>query len=199
MHPLEQLRYVTKGWEGGEVPVQDVAAALADLAMDSPASLLQACRRLIEHFPAEGVAWWLCARALSAPDPVDGIWEAADEIASDPTPRRLAEALKRSGTEPVVVKAQAAGPTELLVSGRTAWQASAARRAGKELWAMVPRGVLLPKPLWRRLLRLAGQAVTSLTSDDLSSAVGEHGEAPLAEVLSGPTCPAVAELLDWDS
>ena len=39
---------------------------LADLADENPASLLQACRRLIEYYPSTGAAWWLSARTLSA-------------------------------------------------------------------------------------------------------------------------------------
>ncbi len=102
MHPLEQLRYLARGWESGEeFPAREAAAVLADLAGENPASLLQACRRLIEYFPSAGPAWWLSARALSAPEPVEGIWVAADELANDPTSRLVGEALPTGG--PVAV------------------------------------------------------------------------------------------------
>ena len=98
VHPLEELRYLARGWESGEeFPAQEAAAVLAELAGDNPASLLQACRRLIEYFPSAGAAWWLSARALSAPEPVEGIWVAADELANDPTSRLLGEALPTGG------------------------------------------------------------------------------------------------------
>ncbi len=94
MHPLEQLRYIARRWEDDdEFPVQEVAAVLAELAQDHPGSLLPACRRLIGYYPSAGVAWWLSARALSAPEPVEGIWEAADELSSDPTTDRCIEAV----------------------------------------------------------------------------------------------------------
>jgi hypothetical protein len=94
VHPLEQLRYVARGWAtGDDFPAQEVAGVLAELAAERPATLLQACRRLIEYFPGSGPVWWLSSRALSAPEPVEGIWDAADELAQDPTGRLLAESL----------------------------------------------------------------------------------------------------------
>ena len=60
VHPLEQLRYIARRWEiDGEFPAQEVAAVLAELASENPASLLQACRRLIDYFPSAWVAWML--------------------------------------------------------------------------------------------------------------------------------------------
>ena len=99
MHPLEQLRYIARRWEiDDEFPAQEVAAILAELASENPASLLQACRRLIDYYPSAGVAWWLCARALGAPEPIEGIWEAADELSSDPTPALCAKAVPAEAT-----------------------------------------------------------------------------------------------------
>ena len=97
VHPLEQLRYLARRWgSGDEFPAPEAAEVLAELADESPGTLVHACRRLIEYFPASGQAWWLSARALCAPDPLEAIWEAADELADDPTGRRLAEALPAS-------------------------------------------------------------------------------------------------------
>jgi hypothetical protein len=181
-HPLEALRYVARSWEiGDEFPAQEVASVLAELACDNPASLLQACRRLIEYFPASGRAWWLSARALSAADPVEGIWDAASELAEDPTLGLLVQALpesapvalaSRSGplaralrrrqeagpvrkaarAEIVVVQALAAAPTSLLVTERSSSAAASALNAARELWAVVERGVLLPEALWEQVL-----------------------------------------------
>jgi hypothetical protein len=200
MHPLEQLRYLSWGWGAGEaLPAQEVAAALADLAATSPRSLVQACRRLIERYPAEGVAWWLCARALSAPDAVEGIWDAASELAEDPTPAALAEAMAtgRRAERAVAVTVAAAGPGEVLLGTKEARRVSSARAAKRPVWAVVPRGRLLPGALWAALLARSGPGCEILAVEAFSCGVGEAGVAPLRQILSGPTCPPVAELLDW--
>jgi hypothetical protein len=102
VHPLEQLRYLARAWENDyDFPAQEVAAVLAELAGDSPASLVQACRRLIEYFASSGQAWWLSARVLSGGGVVEAIWEAADELASDPTGRALSGALALAGVRTV--------------------------------------------------------------------------------------------------
>lgn len=184
-HPLEQLRYVARSWEiGEELPALEVASVLGQLAEESPSMLLQACRRMIEYFPGSGVAWWLSARAISAPDPAEAIWAAADELAEDPTPRELAEALpeqasvafspltsvvsaalrlrkdvrpqrKLGPAQMLVVGAQAAGPAGVLVTQRSARAVVAAGSAGKPVWAVLARGALLPAELWEHLLDLA--------------------------------------------
>ncbi len=236
-HPLEHLRYLARGWGSGEdFPAPEAAEVLAELAAGSPGTLVHACRRLIEYFPSSGQAWWLCARALCALDPPEGIREAADELAGDPTGRRLAEVLPAPGPvafpEPssavraalrrrqevqvqkkavraqlVVVSALAAGPGAILASARSAGAAAAATRAGKPVWAVVGRGVLLPGPLWDQLLVRAGLSAGTGTgsvpevvdSAGLEAVVGDAGlEAPKV-ALSRPTCPPVAELLGWKS
>jgi hypothetical protein len=222
VHPLEQLRYLS--WASGPeeaLPVQEVAAALADLAAVSPGSLLQACRRLVERFPAQGVAWWLCARALSAPDAVEGIWGAAEELAEDPTPLRLAEAIAAEGSlcrRPVALAVVAAGPAEVLLGPEAAQQVASAQVTERQLWAVVPRGRLLPEGLWEALVARAGPSVPSSpgslgafrgtgrtggkiweiwSAGAFSKGVGDAGAAPLREILGKPTCPPVAELLGW--
>jgi hypothetical protein len=185
VHPLEQLRYLARGWESGEeFPAQEAAAVLADLAGENPASLLQACRRLIEYFPSAGTAWWLSARALSAPEPVEGIWVAADELANDPTSRMLSQALPSGGAVAVpepssvvmaalrrrrdvqlqrrssgaylcIVAAWAAGPGSVLVGRHSASAVAAGARAGNDVWVVVGRGALLPGPLWDQLVQRA--------------------------------------------
>lgn len=231
VHPLEQLRYVARGWQiGDDFPARDVAAVLAELAEESPATLLHACRRLIEYFPASGRVWWLSARALSAPGPVEGIWEAESELARDPTGRLLAEALPASAVvsvlgpshavaaalrrrqdlivekkapraDIVVVPAMAAGPGAVLVGSRAGTVAASAARNGREVWALVERGALLPTALWEQLLAraLGPRTLTVLPADEFNTGVGEGGRAPITKVLSKPTCPPVAELLGWKS
>ncbi len=225
MHPLEQLRYVARGWENIEdVPVSELAEMLANLAQVSPATLLHACRRLIEYFPCSGRLWWLAARALSAPEQVEGIWEAAAELDADPTPGELAKALppgarvsllspalpevvrvlrraratsrqKDNGAQRIfVVSALAAGPDALLVGVGAAPQLPSAA----QVWGVVPRGTVLPLPLWRQLLGRADRPKL-VSPDFLSVLIGPKGRGSAADVLSSPGCPPVAELLGWKS
>lgn len=234
MHPLEQLRYVARGWESmDDLPVTEVAEVLVPLAEESPATLLHACRRLIEYFPASGRLWWLSARALAAPDPVEGIWEAADELFEDPTGKRLAEALpagagvsvlgpvaaavagtlrrrraeertgRKKGREPamLLVSALAAGPDGLLVQAGAAWQLADLVERGRTVWAVVPRGTVLPGALWEQALSRARSAggVDKVNPEGFSALAGPDGLSGPRELLSSPTCPAVAELLGWRS
>ena len=248
MHPLEQLRYVARGWEGmDDLPVAEVAQVLAELAEESPATLLHACRRLIEYFPASGRLWWLSARALSAPEPVGGIWEAADELLEDPTGKRLAEALpagagvsvlgpapdaamsvlrrrrvreggvpkknrgrdrdprgqerESRGPDVLMVSALAAGPGALLLDGAVARQVPGLVGRERTVWAVVPRGTVLPEALWQQLLMRArgAAAVETLSPECFSALAGPNGLGDATDILSSPTCPPVAELLGWRS
>jgi hypothetical protein len=186
VHPLEQLRYIARQWDNGDdFPAQEIAAVLADLADENPASLLQACRRIIEYYPSTGPAWWLSARALSAAEPVEGIWEAAEELASDPTAELCAQALPPDarvafpGPVPAVVRAlrqrkdvevsqrtsrrtdllllraRAAGPAGLLFARSTSGPLASAAQTGIPVWAVLERGVVLPAELWEQLLERA--------------------------------------------
>lgn len=71
---------------------QEAVASLAGFA-DDPMALVTACRRLIDRHPANGLVWWLCARALSASDPAEEAWRCLDDHTTDPTARELAHAL----------------------------------------------------------------------------------------------------------
>ena len=243
-----------------DLPIAEVAQVLAELADESPATLLHACRRLIEYFPASGRLWWLSARALAAAEPVSGIWEAADELLEDPTGKRLAEALpagasllgpgtdavlsalrRRRGREGgmpnqhrgrgttsrrregqsretgvarpgvaargivgpgvVVVPVLAAGPHALLLEGGAARRVPGLREAGRAVWAVVPRGTVLPEALWEQLVIRARGAggVETLGPEHFSALAGPNGLDAPAGLLSHPTCPPVAELLGWHS
>jgi hypothetical protein len=241
MHPLEQLRFVARGWESvDEVPVEEVAALLAELAEEHPAGLLHACRRLIEYFPSSGRLWWLSARALSAPEPVEGIWEAASELVDDPTgeqlakvlpagapvelagpaPRSVSEVVRRrraaarasqkstagsargTGPEPrpvVLFAVLAAGPAELLIDRAAAGEVRALPGRARRAWAVVPRGVVLPAPLWEQVLSRAGPGAAPIAPSEFAALVGPGGLAEAAELLGAPGCPPVAELLGWRS
>jgi hypothetical protein len=183
----------------GEMAAQEVAAALAELAAAQPSSLVHACRRLVERFPADGVAWWLSARALCAADPVEAIWEAATELATDPTERLLREELERAGGDIVVLSARAAGPADVAVHPRAVARLRSARKSGRTVWAVLPRGVVLPDALWRQLVARAGSDLSLMGAADIRAGITDRGREPLADVLSRPTCPAAAELLGWKS
>jgi hypothetical protein len=217
VHPLEQLRYLARGWESGEeFPAQDAAAVLAELAADNPVSLLQACRRLIEYFPSAG------------PEPVEGIWVAADELAHDPTSRIVSESLPSGGAVAVpepssvvmaalrrrrdvqlqrrssgaylcVVAARAAGPGSVLVGRHSASAVAAGARAGNDVWVVVERGALLPGPLWDQLVEraLPVTRMEVVEASAFSGVIGDQGLGSFEEVLSKPSCPPIAELLGW--
>lgn len=227
MHPLEQLRYVARGWEGAEdLPVGEVAELFADLAELSPATLLHACRRLIEHFPSSGRLWWLSARALSAPGQLEGIWEAAAELDADPTAVQLAKALpanasvslarpvpgdlvralrrargasrqkKSQGQRIFVVNVLAAGPDALLVDARAAGELRGV--PSKQVWGAVQRGTVLPGELWQQVLART-TSTEVLGPGAFGVLVGPSGVTAAPELLRSPTCPPVAELLGWKS
>lgn len=98
VHPIERLRYVARasGVEQADL-VAETARALSAFG-DDPAGMVAACRRVIERHPTSAALWWLCARVLTSPEPYTEGWEAADEIANDPTPAELAYALPDSAT-----------------------------------------------------------------------------------------------------
>lgn len=103
MHPIERLRYVAR-LEGADPAAlaREVASSLAEVAATDVAGLVPACRRLVEHHPANGPIWWLSARLLAAAEPYDEARVAAAALANDPTSRRLAEVLPEDATVLVV-------------------------------------------------------------------------------------------------
>jgi hypothetical protein len=102
MHPIERLRYVARSSGAPqEVLVRETAGALASLGFDPP-GLVTACRRILDRHPLSGPLWWLSARVLTAHDPMDEAWRAADEITADDTPGTLAYALPDDATVCVV-------------------------------------------------------------------------------------------------
>ncbi len=102
MHPIERLRYLARaGTLPPQVLVQEAAGALAAFA-DEPQGFLTACQRVIARQPGSAPLVWLAARAVTALDPYDELWIAAEEMSSDPTARRLSEELPESATAVVV-------------------------------------------------------------------------------------------------
>ena len=77
--------------------MRETAGALASLGFDPP-GLVTACRRILDRHPVSGPLWWLSARVLTANEPMQEAWIAADEITADPTGARLADALGDDST-----------------------------------------------------------------------------------------------------
>jgi hypothetical protein len=98
VHPIERLRYVARSTGAPqEVLVRETAGALASLGFDPP-GLVTACRRILDRHPLSGPLWWLSARVLTAHDPMDEAWRAADEIGADDTAGTLAYDLPDDAT-----------------------------------------------------------------------------------------------------
>lgn len=92
-----------------DVLVRESAMALGAFRGDH-AGLVAACRRVVERQATCAPLWWLCARMLSAPDPMVEAHAAVDAIESDPTAQSLAAELPDSGVVALVGwPAQAAG------------------------------------------------------------------------------------------
>lgn len=98
MHPIERLRYVARSSGADQsMLVRETAAALAALGFDPP-GLVTACRRILDRHPASGPLWWLSARVLTANDPREEAWRAADEVGADTTADELSHALPEDAT-----------------------------------------------------------------------------------------------------
>jgi hypothetical protein len=81
--------------------VRETAGALAGLGLD-PAGLVTACRRIVERHPTSGPLWWLCARTLTAAEPLAEAWRCVEAIEEDTTADELAMALPEDATVCVV-------------------------------------------------------------------------------------------------
>ena len=93
MHPIERLRYVARATGADQrLIVRETASALHGLGLD-PAGLVTACRRIVEHNPTSGPIWWLCARVLTAAEPLREASLAARQIDEDPTEEALIDHL----------------------------------------------------------------------------------------------------------
>lgn len=94
MHPIERLRWIARADDEAIAALAAEAAwTLSELALDEPAAVVTACRRLVESHLSLGPLWWVAASMLVASDPDETAHQAVDELLSDPTADRLAEAL----------------------------------------------------------------------------------------------------------
>jgi hypothetical protein len=102
VHPIERLRYVARATEApSDSIVREAAWSLAAFA-DDPASMVTACRRLVDRHPGNGPVWWLCARILTAGDAEREAARCIDELDADRTMRDLAFELPQSSVVAVV-------------------------------------------------------------------------------------------------
>ncbi len=106
MHPIERLRYIARaGDEPAASLASEAAYTLAELSCYEPSAVLTACRRLLERHPSCGPLWWVGANLAATGDAFETGRRAGGELCSDPTPDRLASALKSTipGGEAVVL------------------------------------------------------------------------------------------------
>lgn len=102
MHPIERLRHVARASGApAEDVVREAARSLAGFS-DDPASLVTACRRLVDRHPATGGVWWVCARVLAAASPVEEAARCLRELAADETPAAASRALPEGARVAVV-------------------------------------------------------------------------------------------------
>jgi hypothetical protein len=131
--PFERLRSIVRGADDDRTLVAEAADCLAAFD-DDPASIVIACRRLVDHHPASPLLWWLCARVLAAPDPSDAAWEAEALVRDDRTPGRLAGVLPFPHDRPIAVLGWPELTGEALAS-RPDLDVLAVRATGDDRWA----------------------------------------------------------------
>ncbi len=104
MHPIEYLRYLARN-EGDEPEylIPQAAEAL-DALGDDHGALVMGCRKLIEYHPGCGPLWWLCARALTAPDVHESLLGSVDAFEADTTGLHVGLALADADVEPIVCR-----------------------------------------------------------------------------------------------
>ena len=225
MHPIERLRYVARavGTEPSLL-VRETAAALADVVRVEPAGLVPACRRLIERHLTTGPVWWLAARMLTAPDPVEAAWAAAGELEDDPTGVRLAAALPDDPTVTILGWPDLAatalhrrGDAEVLIGDSMGDGSALSRRlaaTGMDV-ALVPdtgvaAAVVVSDLVLVEALAAGPSGVLAVAGSHGAAAVGGHAGIPVwavagvGRVLPGPLWDALLARMDerddepWD-
>jgi hypothetical protein len=98
MHPVERLRHVARATGAPQdLVLGETARALAAFA-DDPQGLVTACRRMVSRQPRSGALVWLCARVLTAGDPIAEIRRALGDVEDDRTAVELGHALPDDAT-----------------------------------------------------------------------------------------------------
>jgi hypothetical protein len=116
MHPIERLRWIARAeGESDAMIAAEAAWTLGELAIEEPAAVLTASRRLVLRQPHNGPLWWACARLLEAvgsSQVLDLAQHISVELSSDTVPARLADGLRSELTSTDVIVATV--PAELL-------------------------------------------------------------------------------------
>lgn len=192
MHPIEQLRMVARAT--GQDPsllAQEAAHALASLRGDG-ATLVTACRRLVDRQPACGPLWWVAARVLGAADPTEEAHLLADELARDRTPSLLGRELPEEARVAVVgwpgqagQALRQRGDVDVLVIeafGEGSALTSQLRRAGSNV-SLIPEAGLGQAVGVADLVLLEGTAVGET---GLVATAGSHAAAAVAYDTGAP-------------
>ncbi|MGA3354614.1 MAG: hypothetical protein ABSD85_15740 [Acidimicrobiales bacterium] len=129
MHPIERLRWIARARDEATATLAAEAAwTISELAVEDPAAVVTACRRLVESHVTAGPMWWVAATLLVAPDPGQAAQRAVDDLLSDPTADLLAEVLSEHlGTGAVVV---VACPAETVLEALSQARSAAVRVVG---------------------------------------------------------------------
>jgi hypothetical protein len=90
--PAERLRAVTRRSVDDDHLASEAAGALAGFASE-PASLVVACRRVLDHHRALAPLWWVCAHILAAPYAAHAAHVAERALDGDRTGDRLGATL----------------------------------------------------------------------------------------------------------
>ncbi len=200
MHPIEHLRYLARVDSTVAARyVGETATALGSLG-DDPATLVVAVRRILERHAAVAPLWWVCAHLLVAADPYARGWELADELAGDPTPELLADALDVWATDagdagPLVVSLAAGSRERLLVAPKLAARARVAAAAGETVWLVTPVGTCLPTRYVDAVAEAAGSSLVEFDPAWASRVIGPDGRTGEVAAALAPTAPVAPELL----
>lgn len=201
VHPIERLRYVARlGADRPDVIAREAAGALLVCA-HSPAELVVAGRRLLDHHPAAGPLWWVVSVALTAPDPHQAVRDALEALETDTTPARAQYLVGEEAPGTVVtVEAWALGETGALVGPVDGAAARRQRSRGGPVWVVAGVGRTLPPPVWSVVMSrveamLEGGQVSLLPPGDIDAVIGPQGRTGFAEACRPVDFPIAPELL----
>jgi hypothetical protein len=172
---MERLRYLARGGGAGCATIASEAAlALGGLCDLDAGAVVTAARRLLDHHPACGPLWWVCAHVLAAEDPYLAAGFAAAELDADATDRRLAELLDERLVRVLAVLAR---PGEQVVPALARSCPPSVRAVG-DRWSV------------RRLVSSIGEAVsgdvTGYGPDEAADAVRGADLVVLDTLAAGP-------------
>lgn len=188
MLPFERLRHIARSAGDDRLLVAEAADCLAAFD-DDPASIVVACRRLIDHHTDSPLLWWLCARVLAAPDPSDAAWDAEAVVRDDRTPGRLASVLPFPHDRPIAVL----GWPELVgeaMDSRPDLDVLAVRGAGDDGWSRrLARSDATARPveLSEAAALAPSHVVVEASGASPTEALVAHGTRRVLEDLTRPT------------